>query len=159
MAGIFEEMCNPKNYFRPNPSSIAWAPCKIYGTAKIGKNVSIGAFSEVGNEVCVGNNVKVGAMCFIPEGVVIEDGAWVGPRVTFSNDMFPPSGKEQWQKTLVKKGSRIGAGVCIRPGVTIGENALIGMGSVVVHDVPAGETWVGVPAKNIEERKNGDSKA
>jgi len=138
---------------RRGSNSKAWEPFKVYASAKIGDNVNIGNFSEIGENVVIGDNVRIGAMCFIPEGVTIEEGAWVGPRVTFSNDMFPPSGRDQWKKTLVKKGARLGAGVCVRPGVTIGENALVGMGAVVTHDIPDGETWVGVPAKKIEHRE------
>ena len=130
--------------------SQCWEPCNIYPTARIGAEVNIGAFSEIGDKVVIGDRVRIGAMSFIPEGVTIEDDAWIGPRVTFANDLFPPSGREKWLKTLVKKGARIGAGVCVRPGVTIGEGALIGMGAVVTHDVPPGETWLGVPARKME---------
>src|SRR3990167_4160593 len=138
---------------RRSSNSRAWEPCKIYPEAVIGNDVNIGGFSEIGPGVIIGDRVRIGAMCFIPEGVTIEEGAWIGPRVTFSNDMFPPSGRDRWKKTLVKKGARLGAGVCVRPGVTVGENALVGMGAVVTHDVPDGETWVGVPAKKIEHRE------
>src|SRR3990167_8989811 len=86
-------------------NSKAWGPCKVYASAKIGGNPNIGNFSEIGEDVAIGDNVRIGAMCFIPEGVTIEEGAWIGPRVTFSNDMFPPSGRDRWKKTLVKKGA------------------------------------------------------
>lgn len=125
-------------------------PSNIYPSAHLGQWVSVGAFTEIGHEVIVGNHVRIGAMCFIPEGVVIEDNAWIGPRVTFTNDMYPPSGKENWKKTLVKVGARIGAAATILPGVTIGEKSLIGAGSVVTHNVPDGEIWAGVPARKLE---------
>lgn len=128
-----------------------WQPTKVYSTAKIGKDVNIGTFCEIGNNVVIGDRVRIGAMTFIPEGVVIEDDAWIGPRVTFSNDTYPPSGRDQWKTTVIKKYARLGAGVCVLPGVTIGENALIGMGSVVTKDVPAGEKWAGVPARRRKE--------
>lgn len=130
--------------------SRAYQPCNIYKTAKIGKQVNIGAFTEIGDNVVIGDHVRIGAMCFIPEGVTLEDGAWIGPRVTFTNDMYPPSGKENWKRTVVKKGARLGAAVTVLPGITIGEKALVGAGAVVTKDVPAGETWSGVPAKKHE---------
>lgn len=133
--------------------AVVWQPSNVYPTARIGKNVSIGTFCEIGHEVWIGDNVRIGAMCFIPEMVTIEDDAWIGPRVTFTNDMFPPSGREHWQHTTVKRGARIGAAVTIRPGVTIGEGALVGAGAVVTHDVPPNELWVGIPARKIERVK------
>ena len=135
-----------------------YQPSNIYPTVQFGKNVQVGTFSEIGHNVKIGDNVRIGAFCFIPEGVVIEAGAWIGPRVTFSNDMYPPSGKSSWQTTIVRKGARIGAAVNIRPGVVIGEGALIGMGAVVTQDVPAGETWVGVPARKLESGNGNHSK-
>jgi UDP-2-acetamido-3-amino-2,3-dideoxy-glucuronate N-acetyltransferase len=132
--------------------SKVWKSCNIYPDAVLGENVSIGAFTEIGPAV-IGNNVRIGAMCFIPEGVTIEDNAWIGPRVTFTNDKFPPSGKENWKPILVKRGARIGAGVTVLPGVVIGENSLIGAGSVVTKNIPAGEKWCGVPAKKMSEKE------
>ncbi len=131
--------------------SRAYQPCNIYKTAQIGKKVNVGAFTEIGDQVVIGDNVRIGAMCFIPKGVTLEDNAWIGPRVTFTNDMYPPSGEENWKPTLVKKGARIGAAVTILPGVTIGEKALIAAGAVVTHNVPDGETWAGVPARKLEK--------
>ena len=82
--------------------------------------------------------------------MTIEDDVFIGPRTTFTNDKYPPSTKEQWQQTLIKKGAAIGAGTVIICGVTIGEGARIGAGSVVTHDVPAGEVWCGNPARRIQ---------
>lgn len=138
---------------RRGADSKAWQPCNVYPTAKIGDGVNIGAFSEIGDNVVIGNRVRVGAMCFLPEGVTLEDDAWVGPRVTFTNDLYPPSGKENWKFTVVKRGARLGAAVTVLPGVVIGEGALVGAGAVVTKDVPAGETWAGVPARKIEHKE------
>jgi len=128
----------------------AWQPCNIYPSAKIGEEVNIGAFTEIGPNVRIGDRVRIGAMCFVPEGVTIEDDAWIGPRVTFSNDKYPPSGKESWQQTVVRKGARIGAGVCILPGVEIGEKALVGMGAVVTRNIQAGAKVIGNPAREVD---------
>lgn len=129
-----------------------WTATNIYPTAKIGNNVQIGWGCEIGNAV-IGDNVRIGAFCFVPEGVTIESNVWLGPRCTFTNDKFPPSPKEAWEKTLVVKGARIGAGVTVICGNYIGAKALIGAGSVVTKNIPANETWIGVPAKKIAKRE------
>jgi UDP-2-acetamido-3-amino-2,3-dideoxy-glucuronate N-acetyltransferase len=129
-----------------------WEPSKVSPDAKIGLAVNVGSFTEISGRVEIGDNVRIGAMCFIPEGVTIEDDAWVGPRCTFTNDRFPPSPHEKWQKTTVKCGARLGAGVTVVCGVTIGAKALIGAGSVVTKNVPPGETWAGVPAEPLVKK-------
>jgi len=123
-----------------------WDNCNIYKTAKIGKGCSIGGGTEIGNKVVIGNNVRIGAFCFIPEGVTIEDDSFIAPRVSFSNDKRPPSGKENWGKITVKKGAAVGMGAIVLPNVVIGEGAIVGAGAVVTKDIPAGEQWYGVPA-------------
>jgi UDP-2-acetamido-3-amino-2,3-dideoxy-glucuronate N-acetyltransferase len=133
-----------------------WTPSNIYPTAILGEDISVGAFTEIGPNVVVGNRVRIGAMCFIPEGVTIEDDAWIGPRCTFTNDKFPPSGKDKWRRTLIKTGASLGAAVTVLPGVIVGEGALVGAGSVVTRDIPAGEKWCGVPAKKMNEKEQAD---
>jgi len=128
-----------------------WKPCKIYSSAKIGKNVSIGCFSEVGPNVEIGEGTRVGMGCFIPEGVEIGKDCFIGPRSCFSNDMFPPSPKSEWRKTVIEDNVSIGANVSIRPGTTIKSGSLIGMGTVLTHDVPGEEIWVGNPGKKLKE--------
>jgi len=123
-----------------------WGNCNIYSSAKIGKGCSVGGGSEIGHNVRIGNNVRIGAMVFIPEGVTIQDDVFIAPKVTFSNDKYPPSDRKEWGTILVKKGAAIGMGAIILPGVTIGENALVGAGSVVTRDIPDGEKWYGNPA-------------
>lgn len=129
----------------------AWEPVNIYPTAIIGNNVNIGSFSEIGKNVVIGNNTRVGALSFIPEGVVIEEDCFIGPRCTFANDLYPPSGSDKWLKTRVKKGAKLGAGVCVLPGITIGEGALVGMGSVVTKDVEPHTVVAGNPAKVLKQ--------
>ena len=129
-------------------------PCNIDPTAYIGKNVSIGMFSEIGDGVIIGDNVRIGKGVFIPAGVVIANDVFIGPHVCFSNDMYPPSGEESWQKTFVGPGASIGANASIRPGAHICANALVGMGAVVTDTVPNNETWAGCPAKKLEGRRS-----
>lgn len=111
----------------------------------ISKNVYIDAHAVIGNRVKIQNNVNV------YDGVVVEDDVFLGPSMTFTNDMYPRSFNQDWEitKTLVKKGASIGAGAVIVCGVEIGEYAMIGSGSVVVKDVPAHALVVGNPARQI----------
>jgi UDP-2-acetamido-3-amino-2,3-dideoxy-glucuronate N-acetyltransferase len=127
-------------------NTVVWQNCNIYKSAKIGKGCSIGMGSEIGHNVKIGNNVRIGAMCFIPEGVTIEDNCFIAPKVTMSNDKHPPSNHTCWGKILIKKGAAIGMGAIILPGVTVGENSIVGAGSVVTKDIPSGEKWYGVPS-------------
>jgi len=111
--------------------------------------VSVGTFSEIGANVEIGANTRVGALSFIPEGYTIEEDCFIGPRFTGTNDKYPPGPKEAWEKTIIRRGARIGAAVTVICGVEIGEGALIGAGSTVTKDVPAGEKWAGNPARKI----------
>ena len=129
--------------------------CNLYG-CEIGDETKIGTFVEVQKGVKIGSRCKISSHTFICEGVTIEDGVFVGHGVTFVNDRYPralDAGGElqtgtdwQCQQTLVKRGASIGSGSTLLGGITIGENALIGAGSVVTRDVPAGSTVVGNPA-------------
>ncbi len=123
---------------------------------EIGANSRIGAFVEIQRGVRVGKNVKISTHTFICEGVTIEDDVFVGHNVSFINDRYPRAtagGKLQtaqdWQciPTLVKRGASIGTSATILCGITIGENAIIGAGSVVTKDVPANTIVSGVPAR------------
>ena len=128
-----------------------WQPDKtVILDAKIGEDTVIHAFVWIGNNVKIGSRCKIQAFCFIPDGVTLEDDVFLGPSVVMTNDKRPPSGN--WSKTLIKKGASIGANSTIICGVTIGENAMIGAGSVVTKDVPANEVWFGNPCKFYEKR-------
>lgn len=119
----------------------------------------VGTFVEIQRGVTIGKNCKISSHTFICEGVHIEDNVFVGHNVSFINDMVPratnPDGSmqtaEDWTmvETFVKKGASIGTSSTILGGVTIGENALVGAGSVVTKDVPANAVVVGNPAKVI----------
>ena len=104
----------------------------------------------------IGNNVTIKNGVQIWDGITLEDNVCVGANVSFTNDRYPHAKNAEWklERTLVKRGASIGAGSTILCGVTIGENAMIGIGSVVTKDVPAGEVWVGNPAhflKKVED--------
>jgi UDP-2-acetamido-3-amino-2,3-dideoxy-glucuronate N-acetyltransferase len=117
---------------------------------KIGKNCKIDSYVYIEAGVEIGNNVKIRAFTFIPEGVRIEDNAFIGPRVTFTNDKYPRA-RGEWRllRTVVKEGASIGAGCVIGPGVSIGSFSLIGAGSVVTKDLEDHAIAVGCPAAVI----------
>ncbi|MFZ0645468.1 MAG: acyltransferase [Candidatus Acidiferrales bacterium] len=128
----------------------------LYGCT-VGDGTKIGAFVEIQKNATVGNYCKISSHTFICEGVTIEDGVFLGHSVTFINDSYPRAiaadGQLQteadWkvEKTVVKKGASIGSGSTILANVTIGENAIVGAGSVVTKDVPANAIVAGNPAK------------
>lgn len=124
----------------------------LYG-CRIGQDCKIAAYVEIQRNVTIGDRVKVEAFAFIPTGVTIEDEVFIGPHVTFTNDLYPKAvGDWDIVPTTVKKGSSIGAGATIVCGITIGENALVGAGAVVTRSVPPGALVVGNPAHQIERR-------
>jgi UDP-2-acetamido-3-amino-2,3-dideoxy-glucuronate N-acetyltransferase len=127
----------------------------LYG-CQIGDNTKIGAFVEIQKKASIGRNCKISSHTFVCEGVTIEDDVFVGHSVTFINDTYPratASGQLQteadWkvETTVVKKGASIGSGATILSKLTIGENAIVGAGSVVTKDVPANAIVAGNPAK------------
>lgn len=121
------------------------------GECLIGSNCKIHSHVWIGDGVRIGDWVKIQAFAFIPPGVTIHDGVFIGPHVCFTNDRHPPSHAEQWEETIVFSGASIGAGAIILPGIRIGANAKIGAGSVVTKNVPDGETWVGNPARPLRK--------
>jgi acetyltransferase-like isoleucine patch superfamily enzyme len=128
----------------------------LYG-CEIGDETKIGAFVEIQKNASIGKCCKISSHTFICEGVTIEDNVFVGHGVTFINDSYPRAtvGDGQLQteadwkveRTLVKKGASIGSGATILSKLSIGENAIVGAGSVVTKDVPAGAIVAGNPAR------------
>jgi len=118
----------------------------------IGNNVSIGSHSIIEHHVKIGDNVRIHSNTFIPEYSIIDDGAWIGPCVVFTNARYPRSKtvKENLSGPHVQSNAKIGAGAVLLPGIIIGQGALIGAGSVVVSNVPDGVLVVGNPARMIK---------
>lgn len=117
------------------------------GECSIGAGSTIHSHVWIGDGVVIGENVRVQAFAFIPTGVIIKNNVFIGPRVTFTNDKYPPSSRDEWEDTLVEDGVVIGAGAVILPGIRIGKGAVIGAGSVVTKNVKAHTTVKGNPAK------------
>jgi acetyltransferase-like isoleucine patch superfamily enzyme len=130
----------------------------LYG-CEIGDDVKIGTFVEIQKGVKIGNRCKISSHTFICEGVTLEDDIFIGHNVTFTNDRYPraTNGNGRLQtdadwvciRTLIKRGASIGSGTTLLCGITIGENAMIGAGSVVTKDVPPGAVVAGNPARVI----------
>ena len=139
-----------------------WHFTHIQSGAKIGKNCTIGQNVNIGNNVRIGNYVKIQNNVSVYEGVELEDFVFCGPSMVFTNikvprSEFPQRGGNFYQKTLVKKSASIGANATIICGVTIGEYALIGSGSVVTKEVPNYALIVGNPGKVVGKvDKNGN---
>lgn len=130
-----------------------WQHCVIGDYAIIGYDGNICSHCFIEDGVVIGDRVTIKNGTMIYDGATIEDDVFIGPNVTFTNDHFPKSKNKEFklEKILVEQGASIGAGVVILPGVTIGKNSLIGAGSVVTKDVPAGEIWVGNPARFLRK--------
>jgi acetyltransferase-like isoleucine patch superfamily enzyme len=153
------------DYYRIAPDVKLGRNVQLYGFVnlygcEIGDETRIGTFVEVQKGAKIGDNCKISSHTFICEGVTIESGVFVGHGVTFINDRYPRATntggglqtEADWhcQKTLVKRGASIGSGATLLGGITIGENAVVGAGSVVTKDVPSHTTVAGNPAKILK---------
>lgn len=128
----------------------------LYG-CEIGDETKIGAFVEIQKNAKIGRRCKISSHTFICEGVMIEDNVFIGHGVMFTNDTYPRATSAEGQlqteadwkveMTVVKRGASIGTGATILPNTCIGENAIVGAGSVVTRDVPANAIIAGNPAK------------
>jgi acetyltransferase-like isoleucine patch superfamily enzyme len=131
----------------------------LYG-CEIGDDVKIGTFVEIQKGAKIGDRCKVSSHSFICEGVTLEDDVFIGHSVTFTNDRYPRATnaagalqtESDWSclPTLVKRGASIGSGTTLLCGITIGEHAVVGAGSVVTKDVPAHAVVVGNPARLLK---------
>ena len=135
----------------------------LYG-CEIGDDVKIGTFVEIQKGAKIGDRCKISSHTFICEGVTLEDDVFIGHNVVFTNDRYPraTNGKGQLQadadwdclRTLIKRGASIGSGTTLLCGITVGENAMIGAGSVVTKDVPPSAVVAGNPARVMRSVKS-----
>ncbi len=138
----------------------------LYG-CEIGDNTKIGAFVEIQKGAKIGKNCKISSHTFICEGVTIEDEVFIGHNVTFINDAYPKAvtdggnlqTENDWEctATLIRRGASIGSSATLMCGITVGEKALVGAGSMVTRDIPPNTIVVGNPARAI--RKIGKDKS
>lgn len=134
-------------------STRVWQFCVILPNAKIGEDCNICSHCFIENDVIVGNRVTIKSGVQLWDGLRIEDDVFIGPNVSFTNDKYPRSKQypQQFEQTVLRKGASIGAGAVLVCGIEIGERAMVGAGSVVTKDVPAGELWAGNPAGFIRK--------
>ena len=153
-----------RSFFQVAPDVKLGKDVKIHGFVnlygcKIGDNTKIGAFVEIQKGVKIGKNCKISSHSFICTGVEIKDNVFIGHNVTFINDKYPYAvnedgnlmTEENWIviPTIIEDGVSIGSSATILCGITIGERAQVGAGSVVTKSIPEGQTWAGNPAKRI----------
>lgn len=150
MANFIHQMtdCQSKNI---GDNTKIWQYCVVLPEAIIGNNCNICAHVLIENDVVIGNNVTIKPGVQIWDGMTIDDDVFIGSNATFTNDKNPKSRNNEWilEKTHICKGASIGANATILPGITIGENAMVGAGSVVTKDVPANTIVYGNPARVV----------
>jgi len=126
-----------------------WQYCVILPDAEIGDNCNICSHIFIENEVKIGDNVTIKSGVQLWDGITIEDDVFLGPNVTFTNELVPRSrviDKSKFKKTIVKRGASIGANTTVLPGIVVGEYALIGAGSLINKNIPNNTLWFGTPA-------------
>lgn len=117
----------------------------------VGDDVKVWSNTVIDAGAVVGDDVRIHCNCYIAQLCVVEDEAFIGPGTQLLNDRYPVRrDPAAWEPVAIKRGAKVGGGVTILPGVTVGEGALIGGGSVVTKDVPAGEVWAGNPARKLD---------
>ena len=136
----------------PDSTNI-WQFCVVLPQATVGENCNVCSHCFIENDVEIGNNVTVKCGVQLWDGLRVEDDVFIGANVSFTNDRYPRSKQypATFEKTVIRKGASVGAGSVILCGIEIGEKAMIGAGSVVTKNVPAGELWVGNPARFVRK--------
>lgn len=134
-------------------NTLVWQYAVILAGAHIGSNCNVNCHTFIENDVIIGNNVTVKSGIYLWDGITIGNDVFLGPNVTFTNDKYPRSKQypEEFQRTTIEDGASVGAGAIILGGVTVGRKAMIGAGSVVTKDIPAGELWIGNPARFVRK--------
>ena len=130
-----------------------WQYVIVLENADIGKNCNINAHCFIEGDVVIGDNVTLKCGIYIWNGLRIGNNVFIGPNATFINDNFARSKNfpDQFLNTLIREGASIGASATILGGLTIGENSMIGAGSVVTKNIPDNELWVGNPARFVKK--------
>jgi UDP-2-acetamido-3-amino-2,3-dideoxy-glucuronate N-acetyltransferase len=148
---MIHKLADCHNLYIPENTNI-WQYVVVLPNAKIGEYCNVCAHSFIENDVIIGNNVTIKCGVYLWDGITIDDNVQIGPNVTFTNDKFPRAKQPfKLQRTKIMKNASIGAASVIMGGVIIGENAMIGAGSIVTKDVPANELWFGQPAKFVRK--------
>jgi acetyltransferase-like isoleucine patch superfamily enzyme len=128
--------------------TVVWQFSIVLPGANIGNNCNINSHCFIENDVSIGNNVTIKCGVYIWDGIRLEDNVFIGPNVTFTNDLYPRSKHFiQLSKTVVRSGASIGANATVLTGIVIGEYALVGAGSVVTKNIPNNTLWMGNPAR------------
>ena len=134
-----------------DPSALIVSPVNLYGCT-VGKDCLVGPFTEIQRGAVIGDRTRVQSHAFICELVTIEEDCFISHGVMFTNDRFPPSPREKWEPTLVKRKAVLGTGAVLLP-VTVGEGAMVAAGSVVTKDVPDYAVVAGNPARVVRMLK------
>lgn len=131
-----------------------WQCTVVLPGARIGRDCNLNAHCFVENDVVIGDRVTLKCGVYLWDGTTVEDDVFIGPNATFANDKYPRSRQRpaEWLGVRIRKGASIGANATILGGVTIGERALVGAGSVVTRDVPPGAIVRGNPARGTKKR-------
>lgn len=131
---------------RVDPSAKIWHFTYVGDRSSIGAETKIGSLVHIDYNVKIGENCKIEGLAYLPPKTRIGNNVFIGPSVVITNDKYPPS--DRWQGVKIRDGAIIGAGSCLLAGITIGQEAVIGMGSVVTKSIPKQTVWHGNPARH-----------
>lgn len=148
---MIHKLTDCQNSNIPSSTNI-WQFVVVLPNAILGANCNICSSCFIENDVIIGNNVTIKNGVYLWDGITIEDNVQIGPNVTFTNDKYPRA-KQPYilQRTLIKRNASIGAASVILGGIIIGENSMIGAGSLVTKNIPDNELWFGNPARFIRK--------